>query len=301
MIRLWLSRDRSIPLREQLGAQLLFGILSGRIAPGEKLPSVRELALRLKVHPNTVSQAYRDLAARGWASQRRGSGVYVRNLKIPQPSGGIEAFVRAWIDDGLARGFAVEALERAVAKAGSDLRTQMPRRLLVVHPDRELAQILAAELEEAVACRVAWAGFDDAPKDLAADTCMLVTTACESQALNELRPAHSRVIRLKSVEDEIAEQQQPTSGLLIAVVSRSESILDWSSRLLSALGLPGMDILQRNPSKPDWREGLTACDIVAADIRTALELPKKIKPTVFRIVADDFLAEARELVTPQKV
>jgi GntR family transcriptional regulator len=301
MIRLWLSRDKSIPVREQLGAQLLFGILSRRIAPGEKLPSVRELARRLNLHPNTVSAAYRDLAARGWVSQRRGSGVFVRHLKMPEPAGGIEAFVRAWIEDGLARGFTVDALETAVTKVGSEVRMQTPRKLLVVHPDRDLAQILAAEIAEAVACPVASAGFDDAPKQLAADTCMLVTTACESQAVQELRPATYRVIRLKSVEDEIAEQQAPTSGLLIAVVSRSPSILEWSSKLLSALGLPGMDILQRNPSKLDWREGLAACDIVAADIRTALELPKKIKPTVFRIVADDFLAEARELVAAQKV
>jgi DNA-binding transcriptional regulator YhcF (GntR family) len=301
MIRLWLARDKSIPVREQLGAQLLFGILSRRIAPGEKLPSVRELARRLQVHPNTVSAAYRDLAARGWVSQRRGSGVFVRNLKMPQPLGGIDAFVHAWIEEGLARGFAIEALEAAMTRVASELRTQAPQSLLVVHPDRELAQILAAEIEEAVACPVASAGFDDAPKDLAASTCVLVTTACESQAVNELRPAHYRVIRLKSVEDEIAEQHAPTSGLLIAVVSRSPSILEWSSKLLSALGLPGMDILQRDPAKPDWREGLAACDIVAADIRTALELPKKIKPTVFRIVADDFLAEARGLVTPQKL
>jgi DNA-binding transcriptional regulator YhcF (GntR family) len=301
MIRLWLSRNNSIPVREQLGAQLLFGILSRRIAPGEKLPSVRELARRLKVHPNTVSTAYRDLATRGWVRRRRGSGVYVRDLKMPAPAGGIEAFARAWFDDGLARGFAVEALEAAAAKAGSDLRTQTAQSLLVVHPDRELAQILAAEIEEAVERPVASAGFDDAPKELAAGTCVLVTTACESQAVNELRPAHYRVIRLKSVEDEIAEQQAPPSGLLIAVVSRSESILEWSSKLLSALGLPGTDILQRNPTKPDWREGLAACDIVAADIRTALELPLKIKPTVFRIVADDFLAEARDLVTPKKL
>jgi GntR family transcriptional regulator len=301
MIRLWLSPNKSIPVREQLGAQLLFGILSRRIAPGEKLPSVRELARHLKVHPNTVTAAYRDLAARGWVTERRGGGVYVRNLKMPEPAGGIEAFVRTSIEEGLARGFALEALEAAVTKVGKELRSQTPRRLLVVHPDRELAQIMAAEIAEAIECPVASAGFDDAPKEPGADICVLVTTACESQAVDELRPAHYRVIRLKSVEDEIAEQQLPPSGLLVAVVSRSESILEWSSKLLAALGLPGMDILQRNPREPDWREGLAACDIVAADIRTALELPKKIKPTVFRIVADDFLAEARDLVTPQKL
>ena len=301
MIRLWLSRSKSISVREQLGAQLLFGILSRRIPPGERLPSVRELARRLKVHPNTVSAAYRDLAARGWVNQRRGSGVFVRDLNMPEPAGGIEAFARAWIDEGLARGFAVEALAAAVAKASREQQTQTPRKLLVVHPDRELAQILASEIEEAVACPVSSAGLDEAPKELSADTCVLLTTACESRAVNELRPPRYRVIRLKSVEDEISEQEVPPSGLLIAVVSRSASILEWSSKLLVALGLPGTDILQRNPSKPDWRRGLAACDIVAADIRTALELPKKIKPTVFRIVADDFLAEARDLVTAQKV
>jgi GntR family transcriptional regulator len=159
MIRLWLSRNKSIPVRERLGAQLLFGILSRRIAPGEKLPSVRELARRLQVHPNTVSAAYRDLAARGWVSQRRGSGVYVRDLKMAEPVGDIEAFARSWIEEGLARGFALEALEAAVMKVGADLRTETPRRLLVVHPDRELAQILAAEIAEAIGCPVCLSRF----------------------------------------------------------------------------------------------------------------------------------------------
>jgi GntR family transcriptional regulator len=212
MIRVWLSRSKSISVREQLGSQLLFGILSRTIAPGERLPSVRDLARRLKVHPNTVSSAYRDLAARGWVSQRRGSGVYVRDLKMAGPAGGIVGFTRAWIDEGLARGFAVEALEAAVAKVGSELRTQTPQRLLVVHPDRELAQILATEIEEAVACPVASAGLDEAPKELSADTCVLVTTACESRAVHELRPAHYRVIRLKSVKTRSPSSKRPHPG-----------------------------------------------------------------------------------------
>jgi GntR family transcriptional regulator / MocR family aminotransferase len=78
MVRLWLSREHAVSIREQLSAQLLLGIVSRRLAPGERLPSVRELARRLGIHANTVSAAYRDLAARGWVSKRRGSGVYVR-------------------------------------------------------------------------------------------------------------------------------------------------------------------------------------------------------------------------------
>ncbi|HLN02800.1 MAG TPA: GntR family transcriptional regulator [Bryobacteraceae bacterium] len=302
MIRLWLSRDKSIPVREQLGAQLLFGILSRRMPPGERLPSVRDLARRLKVHPNTVSAAYQDLAERGWVLQKRGSGVFVRDLAMPEPAGGAEGLVRAWIEEGLQHGFTIDAIEAAVSKVARELRGQAaPRNFLVVHPDRELARVLAAEIEESVTCPVSSTGFDLAAKELAPDTCVLVTAACASQAVKELQPSYCRVIRLRSMEDAIAGQHPPTSGLLIAVVSRSKSILQWSATLLASLGFPGMDILERNPEEPGWQDGLAACDIVAADIKSARELPKAVKPTVFRIVADDFLAELRALVTEQKV
>lgn len=302
MIRLWLSRDKSIPVREQLGAQLLFGILSRRMPPGERLPSVRDLARRLKVHPNTVSAAYQDLAERGWVLQKRGSGVFVRELAMPEPADGAEGLVRPWIEEGLQHGFTIDAIEAAVSKVAREIRGQAaPRNFLVVHPDRELARVLAAEIEEAVSCPVSSSDFDHAATELAPDTCVLVTAACASLAVKELQPSYCRVIRLRSMEDAIAGQHPPTSGLLIAVVSRSRSILQWSATLLASLGFPGMDVLERNPEDPGWQEGLAACDIVAADIKSARELPKTVKPTILRIVADDFLTELRALVTDQKV
>jgi DNA-binding transcriptional regulator YhcF (GntR family) len=57
VLRLWVSRNSTVSIREQLSAQLVLGILSGRLAPGERLPSVRALARRLRIHPNTVSAA----------------------------------------------------------------------------------------------------------------------------------------------------------------------------------------------------------------------------------------------------
>ena len=53
------SRESNVPIREQLTAQLIFLIGSGQLKR-DTLPSVRELALRLHVHRNTVSQAYAD-------------------------------------------------------------------------------------------------------------------------------------------------------------------------------------------------------------------------------------------------
>jgi DNA-binding transcriptional regulator YhcF (GntR family) len=60
MIKLWLARRSSIAIREQLSAQFILGIVSRKLAPGERLLSVRELGRRLHLHSNTISAAYRD-------------------------------------------------------------------------------------------------------------------------------------------------------------------------------------------------------------------------------------------------
>lgn len=65
-------------MQEQLAAQLLLGIFSGKLAPGDRLPSVRQLARLHGIHANTVSLVYRDLRRRGWLHFEHGSGVYIR-------------------------------------------------------------------------------------------------------------------------------------------------------------------------------------------------------------------------------
>ena len=60
-----LNRKGGVAMRDQLVAQLELRILEGQLGPGEKLPSVRALGRRLRLHPNTVSAAYRVLQASG--------------------------------------------------------------------------------------------------------------------------------------------------------------------------------------------------------------------------------------------
>src|SRR5215213_9276189 len=77
-MRLWVSKNSDVPLREQLVRQIMLGVVSDDLKPGQRLPSTRELARRFRIHSNTVSAAYRELARRGWLEFRKGSGVYVR-------------------------------------------------------------------------------------------------------------------------------------------------------------------------------------------------------------------------------
>ena len=56
-------------------------ILSGVLQPGEKLPSVRELAMELSINPNTIQRAYRQLEALGWIATVPGKGCFVCGLR----------------------------------------------------------------------------------------------------------------------------------------------------------------------------------------------------------------------------
>lgn len=65
------------PIYLQIVNQLKMDICSGKIAKGEKLPSVRELALTVKVNPNTIQRVYQELEREALILTRRGMGTYV--------------------------------------------------------------------------------------------------------------------------------------------------------------------------------------------------------------------------------
>jgi GntR family transcriptional regulator len=66
------------PLWGQIAARIRVAVAAGELRPGESLPSVRELAKRLRVNPATVAQAYRELAREGFVETRHGSGTFVK-------------------------------------------------------------------------------------------------------------------------------------------------------------------------------------------------------------------------------
>ena len=70
------SRDPR-PIYEQIMDNLRRLIISGGVAPGEKLPSVRELAAQLAINPNTIQRAYRELENEGYLVTLPGKGAFV--------------------------------------------------------------------------------------------------------------------------------------------------------------------------------------------------------------------------------
>ena len=68
------SRD---PIYRQLTEQVERLVAGGELVDGDRLPSVRELALELRINPNTVARAYRDLEQEGVVVRQHGRGVFV--------------------------------------------------------------------------------------------------------------------------------------------------------------------------------------------------------------------------------
>jgi GntR family transcriptional regulator len=69
--------DSPVPIYEQIKSQIIFGVASGAVMPGELIPSVRELAVRLTVHPNTVARTFQELEKEGVLAAKRGRGMEV--------------------------------------------------------------------------------------------------------------------------------------------------------------------------------------------------------------------------------
>ena len=140
-MRLWLNRTAEVSLREQLTTQIQLGILCRELAPGERLPSTRELARRFGIHANTASAAYRELESSGWLEFRHGSGVYVRATRPAVPragEGAVEYAIDALIGEMLAK---TRKLGASPAQVHARLRhweRMEPPARLSAHPERIL-------------------------------------------------------------------------------------------------------------------------------------------------------------------
>lgn len=114
--------DSSVPAYRQIADGIRRHLVAGHLAPGALLPPIRQLAMDLGVHFNTVAQAYRALADEGWLDLRRRRGAMVMKRNVPRKADNQKvAALTARIRDiaaelrslGLSQAQVAVALERA--------------------------------------------------------------------------------------------------------------------------------------------------------------------------------------------
>jgi DNA-binding transcriptional regulator YhcF (GntR family) len=292
-MRIWLSKNSEVPVREQLATQITLGIISRDLKPNQKLPSTRELSHRLQIHPNTVSAAYRDLAERGWVEFRKGSGVYVRELSADTQLDStleLDKLISNLFQTARAKGYTMREI---AARVRHWLEAQPPDHFLLIEPDVELGQILAAEIRQATDFRVVASTIDACAKNLAGAAPVALYSRTE-QVRAALPPDTACLfLHMRSVPEELQGKDRPRSDDLIAVASRWEELFKWSRTVLVATGIDPEAICFRDAKERDWQKGLQRNWLVITDALTAERIPANANTRVFRIIADASLDELR--------
>lgn len=83
-MRIRLDLKSGVPFYRQIIDQVKSAIATGQLEPGDRLPTVRQLAVDLSVNPNTVSRAYTELELTGLVETHMGSGTFVGQKKVEQ-------------------------------------------------------------------------------------------------------------------------------------------------------------------------------------------------------------------------
>lgn len=85
MVQFILDPKAGVPFYRQIIDQIKFGIASGSLTIGEQLPTVRALAVELKVNLNTVSKAYKELEIQNILETQQGTGTFIGKAVILIP------------------------------------------------------------------------------------------------------------------------------------------------------------------------------------------------------------------------
>ncbi|MBU6386938.1 MAG: GntR family transcriptional regulator [Pirellula sp.] len=82
-MQIHIQAQGGVPIYLQVMQQIKYLVASGRLEPGDELPSIRSLAEQLIVNPNTIARAYRELETQGVVEKRRTAGTFVADSGSP--------------------------------------------------------------------------------------------------------------------------------------------------------------------------------------------------------------------------
>ena len=268
-MQLWFARGSEVSIREQLVTQVVLGILSDDLAPGQRLPSTRELARRFKLHPNTVSAGYRQLQQERWVEFRRGSGVYIAAEKpevVLSTAVALDQIIATLVRSARKSGVTLPALR---ARLRQWLELQPPDHFLLIEPDEELRRIVASEIQQQAAWPVQSCDLTDLPAAL--DGAIALALPNRAAAVREALPAGSDLLTLefRSVTASLAAYLPAPSAALVGIASRWPNFLKIARTMLIAVGFSPDALIVRDAAQPNWQRGLKQTAAVVCDSLTA--------------------------------
>lgn len=292
-MQFWFARNGGVPIREQLVTQIVLGIVCGDLSAGQRLPSTRELARRFRLHPNTVSVAYRQLQRDGWVEFRRGSGVYIRKKKPEAP-----------LSSALALDHLISNLFRSARELGAPLSAvqsrlrhwltmQPPDRFLLIELDADLRRILVAEMQRMLAFPVSGGSFENCASPYVLDGAIPVALAGKVEKVRQVLPQGTELLELqyRSVPSSLDKWLPAPSDAIIAVASGWPGFLKLARTMLIAAGFHPDSLVFHDAHQPGWQRGLKQIAAVICDSVTAAEVPKGCRVISFSLISESSLEE----------
>jgi len=293
-MQFWFARGSEVSIREQLVTQVVLGILSDDLAPGQRLPARGDLARRFHVHPNTVSAGYRQLERERWVEFRRGSGVYVRASK-PETS----ATPALALDQTIARlfraaqklGVSLPALRSAPAAVAGDAASRTI--FCSLSRMKSCGAFLAAEIARAVTLPVESCSPQDCSKNQEGGIPVVLPN--RAAAVRKLLPAGTELLTLqvRSVPASLAAFLPAPSGALVGVASRWPEFLKVARAVLNAAGFHPDSLVFRDAREANWQRGLKQTAAVVCNFLTAADLPPGCRAIPFSLLSESSIAELR--------
>ena len=291
-MRLWISKNSEVPIREQLVTQIVLGIVSNDLKIAERLPSTRDLARRYDIHANTVSSAYRELAQRGWVEFRKGSGVYVRaRTDEPLDSGlALDQVIARFFRNLREEGYSLADIQAGIKRS---LSTQRPDHFVLLEPDPELREIIVAEIAAATKVKVEGVGPNEVDGAMTGAV-PVVLYGHMDQFADRIKPETDvLVVHSASVVERMRGQTRPPQDALVAVVSRWPEFLKWARTMLVAAGLDADALSFRDARERNWEKGLRSAAFVITDSLMAPRIPAGCEIKLFRVLAESSLKDLR--------
>jgi GntR family transcriptional regulator len=129
MITFRIDRRSGTAVYAQLVSQVRQAVMTGRLLPGDRLPTAREVAERNGINPNTVLRAYRDLEVAELVEARQGSGTFVRQVlpRMPVDITVLRADLTEWVGRAHSAGLATSDIQTLVADVAADLEESHAR------------------------------------------------------------------------------------------------------------------------------------------------------------------------------
>lgn len=115
-----LDSHSGVPFYKQIILQVKMAVADGRLGVGDQLPTVRSLAVDLKINPNTVARAYNEMEIRGIVNTQQGSGTFISDNEISltdvQREQILEEIVLGFLSKAKSYGFELSELQDAIEK-----------------------------------------------------------------------------------------------------------------------------------------------------------------------------------------